>query len=180
MPGADLNYVENQIRHTLISMMEKGDFSNVTVCALTKKAGVGRASFYRHYTDTSDVIRQYLDHLTSQWRNVFDKTPEKDQMRLLLTHFYQHKRFYLALYRAGLSDMLRIEIQDAFQQSQQTDNCTAYLIGWLTGAVFGLIDEWIQRGMQETPEQMLDFLANYLLQKAAEKVQNISADTGVD
>ena len=112
-------------------MMEKGDFSNVTVCALTKKAGVGRASFYRHYTDTSDVIRQYLDRLTSQWRNVFDKTPEKDQMRLLLTHFYQHKRFYLALYRAGLSDMLRIEIQDAFQQSRQTDNCTAYLIGWL-------------------------------------------------
>lgn len=51
---------------------------------------------------------------------------------------------------------------------------------WLTGAAFGWIDEWIRRGMQETPEQMQDFLANYLLQKAAEKVQNISADTGID
>lgn len=173
MPAADLNYVKNQITSTLISMMEKNDFRSITVSALAKKAGVGRASFYRHYRDTSDVIRQYLDRLTSQWRDVYDQTPETDQMRLMLTHFYRNKRFYLALYRAGLSGMLREEIQDAFQQSQQTDNCTAYLIGWFTGATFGWIDEWIRRGMQEPPEQMLDFLANFLLQKAAEKTQDI-------
>ncbi len=69
--------------------------------------------------------------------------------------------------------MLREEIQDAFQQSQQTDNCTAYLIRWFTGAAFGWIDELIRRGMQETPEQMFDFLVNFLLQKAAEKNQDI-------
>lgn len=69
--------------------------------------------------------------------------------------------------------MLREEIQDAFQQSQQTDNCTAYLIRWFTGAAFGWIDELIWRGMQETPEQMFDFLVNFLLQKAAEKTKDI-------
>lgn len=153
--------------------MEKSDFRSITVFALTKKAGVGRASFYRHYSDTSDVIRRYPNRLTLQWRDVYDQTPETDQMRLMLTHFYRHRRFYLALYRAGLSGMLREEIQDAFQQSQQTDNCTAYLIGWFTGAAFGWIDELIRRGMQETPEQMFDFLANFLLQKAAEKTQDI-------
>ena len=40
-------------------------------------------------------------------------------MRLMLTHFYAHKKFYLALYRAGLSDMLRVEIQDAFKLSAE-------------------------------------------------------------
>lgn len=101
----------------LISVMEKSDFRRITVFALTKKAGVGRASFYRHYSDISDVIRRYPNRLTLQWRDVYDQTPETDQMRLMLTHFYRHRRFYLALYRSGLSGMLREEIQDAFQQS---------------------------------------------------------------
>lgn len=42
----------------LISVMEKSDSRSITVFALTKKVGVGHASFYRHYSDTSDVIRR--------------------------------------------------------------------------------------------------------------------------
>ncbi|MDD6221405.1 MAG: TetR/AcrR family transcriptional regulator [Lachnospiraceae bacterium] len=168
MPASDIHYVKKQITSTLVSLMEEKDFRKITVSALTKEAGVGRASFYRHFTDTSDVIRQYLDHLTCTWRDVYDNTPESEQMRLMLTHFYAHKKFYLALYRAGLSDMLRVEIQDAFKLSAEMDNCTAYLIGWFTGAAFGWIDEWIRRGMQETPEQMIRFLETFLIRKASQ------------
>ena len=158
MPVPDSNYVRKQITNSLITMMKSEAFENITVTRLVNHAQVGRASFYRHFTDTKDVVYQYLKKLTDQWRSVYDETPEDHRMALLLNHFYNNKDFYLAMYHAHLSDMLRESIQEAWRLSEQKDNKVAYLIAWDAGAAIGWIEEWIKRGMVETPKEMIDFL----------------------
>lgn len=163
MPVSDIYYVRNQITNSLIELMGCEPFEKISITRLVNHAQVGRASFYRHFTDTKDVLRQYLNKLTEQWRSVYDETPEDQRMVLLLNHFYANKVFYLLLYRAHLFEMLRESVQEAWKLSEQPDNKIAYLIAWYAGAAFGWIDEWIKRGMKETPQEMIDFLKSVLV-----------------
>lgn len=158
MPASDIYYVKNQITNSLIELMKTKSFDSISITQLVNHAQVGRASFYRHYTDKEDVIRKYLKKLTEQWRSVYDETPEDQRMSLLLNHFYANKDFYLSLYHAHLSEMLRESMNEAWNLSEQSNNTIAYLIAWYAGAAFGWIDEWIKRGMKETPQEMLDYL----------------------
>ncbi|MGM5693282.1 TetR/AcrR family transcriptional regulator [Streptococcus suis] len=155
-------YVQKQITQALIDLLKKQDFDSISVSQLTLHAQVGRASFYRHFKDTRQVLQIYVDHLTNEIHARADKIPEEERMLLLLSHYDDHRDFYLALYQAGLSELLRISIQSTLQLDKQTDNHLAYLIAWYAGATFGWIDEWIKRGMIETPQEMVDHLANFV------------------
>lgn len=162
MPASDKNYVRNQITTALINLMKKENFEDISITQLVKEAKVGRASFYRHFTDSKDVIRKYLTSLTHDWRSCYDETPEDQRMPLLLNHFYTNKDFYLTLYSAGLSEMLHECMEEAWNLSSQSNNKIAYLIAWYAGAAFGWINEWIKRGMLETPTEMIEYLNNLL------------------
>lgn len=51
--------VTESITIALIQLMEKKDFCNISITELTKRAGVGRVSFYRNFVDKEDVLRKY-------------------------------------------------------------------------------------------------------------------------
>lgn len=129
---------------------------------MSQEAKVGRASFYRHFKDTKQVLQNYLDQLTEQVHTKANQIPEDERMLLLLSHYDEHRDFYLTLYQAGLSELVRISLQHSLRIDQQTDNHLAYLLAWYAGATFGWIDEWIKRGMIETPQEMVDHLANFV------------------
>ncbi|MCI8912175.1 MAG: hypothetical protein HFE31_05705 [Clostridia bacterium] len=43
----------------------------------------------------------------------------------------------------------------------QTNKKSAYLLSLFAGAFIGRCDEWVKRGMQETPEQIVDMLKKF-------------------
>ena len=56
-------FVKECITTALLQIMEGKDFEAITITELTRKAGVGRVSFYRNFESKEDVIRQYLGKL---------------------------------------------------------------------------------------------------------------------
>ena len=55
--------VTESITLALIQLMEKKDFHDISITELTKRAGVGRVSFYRNFEDKTDVLRKYLNDI---------------------------------------------------------------------------------------------------------------------
>lgn len=150
-------YVRQRILNTLLELIENGEES-VSVIDLVRKAGVGRASFYRNYSSTEDVLRQEYDRLMTEWSAQFDAGGENSYSRLLvsLLDFYrQHGRFYAALYRAGLSDIVMSTIVGTFHIDADTPNAAAYRQSSLAYMIYGWIHEWIQRGMQESGSELV-------------------------
>ena len=49
------------ITEALLILMQKQPFQEITVMELTKKAGVGRVSFYRNYDSKESVLVAKLD-----------------------------------------------------------------------------------------------------------------------
>ena len=135
-------YVRSQILAALLKMMREQTFADISVSALVSTAQVGRASFYRNFTDKEDVLRQENDRLTAQWKQSYDAVEHTAPNELLvsLLDFYKERSdFYLALYQAGLSGIV---LQTLLKSS------IAYML-------YGWVVEWMKRGMQESGTELL-------------------------
>lgn len=51
----------DSLKIALLQLMDKKDFSRITVKEIVTKAGVGRSTFYRHFPNKIDLVR-FLIH----------------------------------------------------------------------------------------------------------------------
>lgn len=149
------SYVKEKITKSLLSLMEKEIYREITVLEIVQNAQVGRASFYRNYTDKDDVIRQHINWLIEDWKKDFDENHKTDFAVSLWDHFYVNKEFYLLIYRSNLSYLLYECIKKQCGLNVKQENIHSYITSWYAGGIFGWIDEWITRGMNEPPTEMI-------------------------
>ena len=147
-------HVRTQVTAALLNMMKTRDYPSISISDLAQAAQVSRSSFYRNFTDKDDVVRQHLRHLLERWGADFEAVPGQDFSDSLLRHFYANREFYLLLYRCGLSWMLHEHIRGACRVNAGEPPVFTYAAAAVAGALFGWVDEWISRGMKETPEEL--------------------------
>lgn len=160
-------FIKSCITDALIQLMQKKPFEEISVTELTQTAGVGRASFYRNFKSKQDVLAQHLSDLLVEWGKDFEVKGDKDYFNeSLFRHFYKHKNVYLLLYQQGLSNLIYDSIRQAFKFDESANNIERYVKSTFAGLIFGMVDEWMRRGMQESPEELL-----FLIAQAAPKPQ---------
>lgn len=155
------NYVRQQLLKTLLEMIEEMPFDSIVISTLVSRAEVGRASFYRNYTDKEDILRQESDRLMREWDGEFkiDTTGNNSEVLVSLLDFFKaHEEFYTSLYRAGKYDIMRNAILALFPVSEELPNALAYLYSALGYTVYGWIHEWIKRGMQESGTELAQMI----------------------
>ncbi len=64
----------------LISLLEKKEFAYITVKEICGKAGVNRSTFYLHYDNTSDLLKEATQHILERFRSYF--TVDKESITL--------------------------------------------------------------------------------------------------
>src|SRR5689334_13812410 len=89
------------IQEALLDLTIQKGFPNVTVRNITQKAGINRATFYRHYQDKFDLLDRYSQEVydlldTSETGSGAAKDPEASQSGLvrMLEHIRANARFY--------------------------------------------------------------------------------------
>ena len=159
-------YVRQHILSALLELMETQEFASISIQALVDAAGVGRASFYRNFASKEDVLQQESVRLTNEWKTKFDQehpdgTPGPENLWLisLLDFYKEHSEFYLALYHAGLSNIMLETILGYFDRSPEIPNGLAYLNSAIGYMLYGWVHEWMCRGMQEFGTELARMLA---------------------
>lgn len=147
-------FVRDCITQALFKLMKSKNYHDITVSALVKTAGVSRNSFYRNYQSIEDILRQYLVEQTSQWWNEYIADPNPNIIAETFQHFLNMREEILLLYRAGLSHLLMEHIILCGKQSLTGEVSNAYQTAFMSGGLCGLTNEWILRGMKETPAEM--------------------------
>ena len=89
------------------------------------------------------------------WKADLKKDPDQRFSQVLLERFYRHRDFFLSLYRSHLSWMLHDHLNDFCGLNSTLPPVAAYAIAAIAGALFGWVDEWISRGMLETPAELI-------------------------
>lgn len=71
-----IKYTKKIIKDTFISLLSQKDISKITVCEICKIADINRATFYRYYNDTYDL----LDKIEQDFTNELKKTYQEENI----------------------------------------------------------------------------------------------------
>lgn len=158
MDNAQKNsYVRKQIANALIDLLRDKELKDISVSEITRTAQVGRMSFYRNYTEKEDILRQHISELLLAWQKDFEAVGSQDMGEMwgsLFSHFNRHRDFYLLLYRRGLSLLLLDSVKAICGPKKEQGNLEAYFAAFMSHGLYGWIDEWFARGMEESAEIM--------------------------
>lgn len=150
----ETGYAVEKITDGLLELMKRMPFEEITVSDIVRTAGVGRASFYRHFDSKEAVVRHHLARLFKEWRREFEAEGKPEELGVsLLRHFYGHRNFYLLLHRCGMSHYLLEAIRETVELDNKSDQ-EAYPLSWFVGGLYGLVNEWTRRGMTVPPEKL--------------------------
>ncbi len=146
--------VVKQIVQSLLELLSEKEFHAITITMIVQKAQVGRASFYRNFSSKEDVIRQHMAGLLKEWGEAYEALGRLDELLpSLLRHFYKHRDFYLLLYKRGLSHYILDAVRGAMDFSGKSD-AEVYSLNWFAGGLYGVVTEWMRRGMEGPPEEV--------------------------
>ncbi len=146
-------YVKKQLTRTLLKLLNKKTIDGISVSELTTKAGIGRVSFYRNYNSIQEILEQESDRLMAE----SEKLPKVEGEPSYFSFFdflIENKSFYLTLHRAGLSNIIKESIVKTAQITPEDPNLQAYLKAFWAYGLYGWICEWMDRGMQESSEEI--------------------------
>ena len=147
-------FVRDCITKALFKLMKNTDYNEITVSALVRAAGVSRNSFYRNFQSIEDILRQRLIDQTEQWLDGYMVHLHPNVLEEIFRNLLAMQEEILLLYHAGLSHLLMEHFVLCGKQSLTEELSDVYQTAFISGGTWGLINEWILRGMKETPEDM--------------------------
>lgn len=152
-------YVIEHLRNALLELLSQKPLSDISISELVEKANVGRASFYRNYEQKEDILKAHIDSLFREWMAEWQKNdgaPLSEQIRILIAHFEKHRDFYKLLNDRGLIYLLKDVIIGLCGPKPEYEKVQAYATAYVAYVLYGWIDVWFQRGMQESSDEIAE------------------------
>ncbi len=178
---------KRRLQSGLLALLEEKPLNKVTVRELTDLVDVNRGTFYFHYRDIYDLVREMEDQFFQEFRGSVD-TPDADAHDFLPICFR-----YLADH-ADLCRMLLGEHGDpAFVEKVKAmvaEKCSALwrakmpnvgddllniLNSFLIGGVVSTLQTYLEDGCSQSPEQLAEYLNDIVSNGIAPVVFDLAA-----
>ncbi len=150
-------YVKEQLTNALIELLKEKKLTDISVSELTKRAGVGRVSFYRNYSDMNDILIEHSNMLMKRWSEDFEADKNASIFTVfgsLFKHYKDQRDFYEIMYQNGITDPILDAVKNKIEYSDDLDNKTAYSKAFFAYGMYGWILEWMKRGMAEDSDDI--------------------------
>ncbi|WP_268912924.1 TetR/AcrR family transcriptional regulator [Lentilactobacillus sp. SPB1-3] len=176
----DLRFVKSQQRlySAFEELLRKKSFDEISVRDICAQANTSRSGFYLHFEDKYDLVQKYQREFIEHGMQIM-----KEKKHLGIQIIFENVLDYLntdgEILAILLSNRGSIEIQsqikDHFRNNAQqnifpkynlksgTDIENCYLTAMLSGAFFGILEEWIHQGKKETPAQLIQLMSENVI-----------------
>lgn len=152
-------YVIEHITDAFLKLMQDKPVGDISVSELCDLAVVGRASFYRNFESKEDILKTYINKIFKEWTDGADKKENKplsELLGLMFAHFEKHRDFYSLLNKQNLIYLLKDVIVGLCGPKPEHSKAEAYASAYVAYALYGWIEVWFQRGMQESAEEIAE------------------------
>ena len=175
------------IQNSFMQIIENKSFESITIGDITKTAQINRGTFYLHYQDKFDLLDQmeqqlfadlgnHMDELQSRYSSTHTFEKEQEQLAATLFSFIEKQSPLLKIFlsdhgRAGF----HLRFRDAFSEKvrfnlAKNESFNAklkvpmeYFLSFITSAFLGLIEQWVQNGLDKTPQEMTALYIDIIL-----------------
>lgn len=156
-------YSRSYLVQALFKLMDEYEYEGISVSDLCRKAGVGRATFYRYFKRKEDVLVYYFDHNTREFRfgqRYFPRCRE-DYVRLVadvLERFRNNKEPFRLIRQAHLEylylDYLNNNFAELFEKEYPGQS--RYLPYLYAGMLFNFSMAWLDDGCPGNISEMAE------------------------
>jgi len=152
------------IKEAVVALLiENPDISKLTVLKITSQAGLNRATFYLHFLDIHDLLKQIVyeicDDLSLQISPLLQLNSLDQQEKLItfLDYFYSHRKLLAVLFEhPGFKKKLHMVLRDSFilqHEANEIDTSKKNLsMDIFAASTLGIIMWWIKDGNQHSSE----------------------------
>lgn len=158
--------VTESITMALIQLMEKKDFNDISITELTKRAGVGRVSFYRNFEDKKDVLRKYLNDIQYEFM-LSRKTNRHDSnfteyITDLFAHLYNYRELAQLLLKADMFYLVKEQFDYVFDHLKTTGE-EEYALFFLSGGLCNAFYYWASNNFAGSPKEIAENITKYII-----------------
>lgn len=153
---------QRQVTESLLALMQKMPYEEITVTQLCQAAGITRRIFYHLFSNKAGALQALVDHRILDSESYGSEIP--DELIRFFCYWKEQKTFLDALGENGMSGlllerMINIVLAEDYnvhywlQRNGWSNNSTEIIVFGLSGLV-GLVYSWYYSGYQKTPEEM--------------------------
>ncbi|WP_409300775.1 TetR/AcrR family transcriptional regulator [Peribacillus sp. SCS-155] len=167
------------LKETIINLMEQKGFESMTVRDIASNAHLNRGTFYLHYRDKYELMERVQEELLDGLQAVLKEINIVKGMKYVsaevaypplvdvFRYLKENGRSFTVLlgvkgdpaFQKKMKRIVRHTFHSVFVQYSSLKDTNVpmfheYMPAFATSALFGLIEEWLERGMPNTPEEM--------------------------
>ncbi len=158
---------QKALENALFALCSQKTIDKISVSELCNSAGINRTTFYKYYAIPEDVLKQYLEKFLENQIQYFANHDREESKQDFIGHLtqtlvliqQQRNAFTLALQM----DILQEQFMGKFLKVLEPKEKELDKYYFLSGGVSALVVRWIRDGFTETPKEMADIIAKYLL-----------------
>lgn len=160
-------FINDCIADALLQLMEEKPIEKITAQEITNLAGVGRATFFRHFRSKDEILTYKLTRLWNQWvvshnlsrEGHFSLSNTED----LLAFNLSIRPLILRIYASGMQHAIYMAFYQVMEPYFSFEPLHNYTNKFYAYGVFALLDEWIKRDFAETPKQIADIVVHRIV-----------------
>lgn len=150
-----------QLGEAVISLLAEMPPEHVTAEMITERAGMGRATWFRHFSSKSDAATCALVARWMRW--AADEAPVLGPHADLLPFLrmvYSQRETITLLYARGMRQAV-LDASAKIAEALVVGGRTGYREKFYLYGFVGIHDEWVERGFAETPEEVAAMLSGF-------------------
>jgi AcrR family transcriptional regulator len=162
------------LRQAMIDLASESPLESITVRAIAARAGVGYATFFRHYVDKEALLADVADVLTvaflDQVRPLLRQKDRRGAARSLCAFVEDHLPIHQALIAGGAGETVRagmlrqtLETLGRARPQAADDPLDELLLFHLTSAILNLLAWWLRNLDRVNAETMAEIIERTVL-----------------
>lgn len=165
---------QKSIRNAFISLIKEKNLNQITVAEISRKAELGRGTFYLHYKDLYDLYEHIEDELYNELEEMFDRlypSCEPTNLKIILENITEYmetnKDIFLFLVKQDSNGkkfkaffnkkVLEISSHEDFSEFNKIEST------FIVSGVVGVLVEWLEDGLSMQRDKVSALLYKILL-----------------
>ena len=163
-----------------LELLEKKDFTYITVKEICEKAGVNRSTFYLHYETVSDLLAESARYIIDQFVEAMPHDMSQIQTRPLeelylitpeyLTPYLNYIKKHRRIFRTTLEQASVLGMNDAYLSLNRHVFIPIlnryhvplpnqkYMMPFYINGIMGIVNEWLKENCEDSIEHMISVI----------------------
>ncbi len=161
------DYSKDYMAEALLYLMNRKPVSKITVQEITDRAGVSRATWFRHFTDKREAVVYGLVRLWEKWAEShgladFHK-PSVDNVESFVEYICDIRSIQKALERSEMESAIMDAYVRVLVDSEENIGTEEYFMNKaLTYGIVGIIEGWRGNDYRNSKEEIAEYLKRFI------------------